>query len=306
MTTIIAKDKCLIADRRVVVNAIKQGIIGVRDAIKIKKLPYCIYGISGFERSPEVGGYSTMLFDNSIATLCALNYLCVGKSDRQKVIMEGTGWTEKMYDHFRNKARKVFNAVGKEFATKLFDHGQSVIITTHDNILLFQNGSITIAEHSEIVVMGSGSKTAHILLDHSVPIEEVYSVLRSSGMPTGAVIDKLCLSDLDEKLVPNLRDPYFAAMIANSARSRIKKEISMKILPADMNTKVKYIAVDVIATLLTIGQVKNKRWYYSKKAVADWRDVIAIANNGKAIKIACDLMEVNEAEYILSKEKAAP
>lgn len=306
MTTIIAKDKCLVADRRVVVNAIKQGIIGVRDAVKIQKLPYCIYGISGFEKSLEVGGYSPILFSNTIATLCALNYLCVDNKEREKVIMEGTGWSRKMFLRFRSKARIAHEAVGKDFATTLMEYRQNLIILTHENILLLQDGIFTRAEHSESVVLGSGAKMAHILLDHNVPYEEIYPALRSCGIPTGAVFDKFCLDDLDKSLVPPLSEPNFTAMISVATSDKIKEALSKGEISEKVATDTYHGMVDLIATLLTIGKVKNKRWYFSKKAVADWRDVEAIVKNMEIISLACNMMRVCEKEYIAAREKAAP
>ena len=301
MTTIIARNGELVADRRKVVNGRRVGIIGVRNEAKIHKLPYCIYGITGFETDESVGiGRGDYFLKSALATLFALSYICEKNKEKDEMLLEKTGWTRPDYTRFRIQLAEIRNVIGTQLAKELQEAGQGVIAMGLFNTIHIQNGTYLTIPITDTVVGGCGTTEASILLDNGRSYKEIYHMLRTSGAPTGIEFDVLSVEKDLDKLFPPLSDPGFIRTIGVISRMAIKRE---KAQGDDVREKeVTYALVEVMATFLMMGRVRDGKWRFFKDPVLKWISADLIKKHYRVFKIACDTCKVKFEDYLKTKE----
>lgn len=303
MTTIIAQKKQLVADRRQVVNAVKAGIVGIRNESKIHKLPYCLYGTAGFVINEKVGGYSKTLFDANLAALCALTYICEKEKQKDTMFLEQTGWSKKDYTNFQGRIDGMRGVVGLEFARDLTRNSQSIVVMTHYNTMIVSD-VFTTALNDEVVVLGSGMEMTHVLLDHGVPYEEIYPALRSSGIPTGSTFEMLTLEKDLPHLFPPLSDYRLHAIISVMVDNKLRRQVKNNLLQKETEARARYVLVEDLATLSMLGKVKEKRWYFNKNAVGNWSDINTVMKHRVKLESMCKLVKVKFEDYLEARKES--
>jgi hypothetical protein len=296
MTTIIARNGELVADRRKVVNYRKAGVIGIRDEAKIYKTDYCLYGISGFELSEDIAdfGMPKILMMRRLATLCALSYVVEGSDDFEKQLLELPGVTTKDVDDLIGKLKPTRNILGGVVARELNEQAMGLVAMTHYNTMHLNNGEFLSMPNKDTVVTGSGMKMACILLDHNFSYDELYPAMRVAGIPTGEKYDKLTLEKDLPRMVPPLSDEQFHRTIVRLFNKSERREKREGILTAEAAMQARGALAEAIATLMSLGKVnKRGRWTYSKKPIFDWTS--DKAKESLFFKKACKMLGVKTA-----------
>lgn len=273
MTTIIARNGELVADRRKVVNYRKTGVIGIRDEPKIYKTDFCLYGISGFELSEEIAdfGMPKVLMMRRLATLFALSYVVEGSDDFEKQLLEIPGVTTKHVDDLIGKLKPARNILGGVVARELEEQAMGLVAMGPYNTMHLNNGEFLSMPNKDTVVTGSGAKMACILLDHNYSYDELYPALRAAGIPTGEKYDKLTLEKDLPKLFPPLDDEQFHRMILRLFNKSERHEKKLSMLTDQAAIEARGALAEAIATLMSLGKVnKRGRWVFSKKPIFDW------------------------------------
>lgn len=302
MTTIILKDNCLVADRRMLVNAGNANVIvGVRDEAKIYKLPYCLYGLSGFEFEIDKDSSMKKMFDNVVATLCALTYICEENKEKDAMIRNGTGWTKSQLTLVQYRASLMVTLIGEYFAQSLFKTGKHLVIVTKYKTLLFENSKFDTYDTNETIVLGSGKKMTHLLLDKGTPFEEIYHVLRSTGVPTGTKLDKFHLNELPD-FFPPIDNVNFYSTIDFYHSTTIKKEFKEGLIPKLTYDRSKCTVVEIIATFISMGKVKNGRYHFYKDAISNWDQASLKNKHIKLLESVCKIMQIPFDEYLNIKK----
>lgn len=307
MTTIIAKNRELIADRRQVVNAAATGIIGVRDEGKIHKLPYCLYGMCGFEMTDIGPRIDPIVFQQSIATICALTAFANDASNSDKridqIFLEQSGWTEEQYENFQRHARLMRDIIAEQFSTDLWNHGQGLLIMTHQAVMMLNEGKFAVYSVKEPVVLGSGVTMVQILLDHGISCEEIYPMLRRHGVPTGTTFDVFSLDkDLPFAMPPMSNTTmlvYISIYIRRSLRSSLKSGKITK------ETRIESLCmlVENIARFMALGKVSRNKWIFNKKSIPEINSVEIIHKNKTLIEKACSIAKVKYQTFLTDVEK---
>lgn len=296
MTTIIARNGELVADRRKVVNFRKTGVIGIRDEAKIYATDYCLYGISGFELSEDIidFGMPKILMLRRLATLFALSHVVEGSDDFEKHLLTIPGVTTKDIDDLTNKLKITRNILGGVVARELDEQAMGLVAMGRYNTMHLNNGEFLSMPNNDTVVLGSGAKMACILLDHNFSYHELYPAMRAAGIPTGEKYDKLTLEkDLPRK-VPPLSDEQFHKTIVRLFNKSERREKKMGILTEEAAMESRGALAEAIATLMSLGKVsKRGRWLWSKKPIFNW--TTDEARDSEYFNKACKMLGVKIA-----------
>jgi hypothetical protein len=296
MTTIIARNKELVADRRKIVNYRKLGVIGVRDAPKIHKEPFCLYGIAGFELTEEITdfGMSKELMLRRLAALFALSYY-TESSEKKALLYELPGASKTMIDGMMEAWRGLRNIIGNQVAREFESFSQSLIAMGRFNTLHFINGEFLTMPNTEIALLGSGVKTAAVLLDHGYTYDQLYPALRRAGIPTGETYDKLTVADDLPDLMPPISHPMLLRTIAILMKKSISWEIKEGILTKEGAHAPRRALAENLATFLSLGNTNSSnRWVFSKKPIWFW-DTPKLRSH-RHYRLACHIVGIEPEE----------
>lgn len=290
MTTLIAMHGELYGDRRKLVNYLKNGIVGVRDENKIRKHPYCLYGVMGFEFADQIKDKNPVLgkyFEHWLTIIAALDYFTDDLFTEHRFAKTTSDKEGLLY--FRITCGALRNMVGKYVAKELEAKGSGLIILTRGRGFVADPEGWVSFNHDDPIVVGIGKTMAAILIDHNTPIAEIYHALRISGCPTGTSFDKLTVSDdLHVDFPPVCEDPFLAIMstlVMSVAMQRLKEEVFTQKGVADCCEDLTM----AIATFLTMGKIKDGKTILSRKPVFDFKS--PASRRTKAWKIAAAFTE---------------
>lgn len=229
MTTLIAKNGELYGDRRKVVNSPRNGIVGVRDDAKIYKLPFCLYGMTGWDYSD--GGIlskrAKALFEQKLAVISALDYF----TDEQFIKHPLHAMLKEMKYHgsFISFCKHFRNLIGRYLAKDLSAASSGLILVTRGGTFVADSKGWDICGRSDTIVVGAGSKMAAILLDHNVPIKDIYYALRAANVPSGTIFDKFTIEeDTSGEFPPVFGEPFLSALYKFVGRSMVRESVDNK------------------------------------------------------------------------------
>lgn len=268
MTTIIAHNGTLIADRMQLVSYTHHGITSVRDSPKIFKLPHCIYGISGTMDLSQTGDELHTLIMKRLAVISILRYFTqthfyqrLHKKIREKKQNE--------YHAFTSELRSLLPLLTEEFAQFLNARELSLIALDRHSSYLFVDGFYYVHNNKATLTLGSASKVAIILLNHGLQIEKIYDSIRNMGAPTGVKLDQFSVQDLDN-LFPPIDDPAFIAAFLN----QVKTSILIKTLQDDngQDQVNSYLdtAIAILAAFGSICEIKDGTVYFNENPTYDY------------------------------------
>lgn len=275
MTTIIARNRELVADRRKVVNYRKAGVVGIRDEPKIYKTPFCLYGISGFEMGEalEDFGMPKLLMMRRLATLFALSYLVEGGDEVEKELLKLPGATDRLVTDLIDNLKSIRNICGVQVAKELDQVEMGIVAMGPFTTLHMASGEFLAMKNIDTVVLGSGVKMTSILLDHNLSYDEIYPALRRSGMPSGEKYDLLSVEHDLPKAYPPISDPQIMRMVARLWRKSELTELKAKTLTPEQMHTARGALAETLATLLSLGRItKRNRWVWSKKPIFSWKE----------------------------------
>lgn len=268
MTTLIAMHGELFGDRRKLVNYLNSGIVGVRDENKIRKHPYCLYGIMGFEFSDQLTKNNAVLgkyFEHWLTTIAALDYFTDDIFSEHRFVKTATNREELSY--FRSTCRALRSMVGKHVAKEMADKGSGLIMLTRGRGFIADSTGWRPFKHSDPIIVGTGKDMATILIDNNIPVAEVYHALRTSGCPTGTKFDKLTVKDdLQFDFPPVCEDHFLAIMVMlvlEVAKERLKEEVFTQ---KGFDDCLEDLTM-AVATFLTMGKIKDGKTVLSRKPV---------------------------------------
>jgi hypothetical protein len=270
MTTLIAMKGELFGDRRKLVNYMKHGIIGVRDESKIRKLPHCLYGVTGFEFSgvDDEASLVSKHFENVISLIATLDYFADRHFNKQK---QATAVADKdSLLKFRINCRVILAIVGKAMAIELEDNRSGLIMLTRGRTFTAIDGIWNFAFHNDPMIVGSGTKLAAVLIDHNKPIDEIYHALRLSGCPTGTTFDKLTVVDDISRDYPRVWDSVFIARMCMRIKTIVRKQVVTGDLTEEYAKEHYELLTQIVATFLTMGKYKDDVPVIARRPVYDF------------------------------------
>lgn len=306
MTTIIAKNRELVADRRKIITGRKTGNIGTRDEPKIYKTPYCLYGISGFEIKEHIPEISvpTLLLQQQLAVIFGMSYFVSGGKAVLDMLESQLNVPRKKLISFRKRIKTIRNIIGTQLGRELQKSCQGVLALGQFNTVHINDGQYLITPNNETLLIGSGTLAASILLDHNVPFEKLYPALRSFGIPTGATFDKLTVDDDLLDMFPPLSDWEFISTAVSNILLATKHEIEIGVLKPDQAELAMGSMARDIATLVTWGRrnPKTGKWIFAKNPEFDWDE--PLPEKKKSLLTMIEKMFLINKEP--NKEKGAP
>lgn len=293
MTTIIARNRELVADRRKIVNFRKIGTVGVRDEPKIYTLPFCHYGLSGFDDSPYISGVmSDFTFKKSIAVIMGLSYLADAPFDKQ------CSWAYPD-DHvnqflgFLESIETLRNVLGTQLAIELNEASRGAVAMGPFTTVHFDKKEFLRIPPEDTVVTGAGVKMACVLLDHNFSYEEIYKGIAASGIPTGEKIDLLKVDDLED-LFPPISHYGFLFHMSSMMKRALRREVKEGVIEDERREPILRLFAGTVATLLTFGRYKDGKMIFKPNRVFSWND--PEARKRKAYKVACDIVGIEVDE----------
>lgn len=268
MTTIIAIQGKLVADRRKAVNYFKAGIVGVRDEPKIHKLPFCIYGTTGFELLRNAKDKLVhQAFEKKLAMIFGLTYFCDAAFLKHPLV-KASGAEEKFVSSFRKRAKALRDIIGHQLADEMESGSKGVIAMGLKDTIIASDREFQVFSNQEPLVLGSGKKAAIILLDHGWSFERIYNALRESGCPTGETFDIL---DTRTELVdsfPPVTDNNFIYGLINAMNTAWNSESYSKRNPTPEEHQLeKDKLAELIAIFLSFGKLENGMMVFSKTPI---------------------------------------
>lgn len=301
MTTIIARNGELVADRRKIIEARLIGTVGVRDEPKIHKLPFCIYGFSGVERDiPRPGDLTKLQLHRRMAVVMGLSYIADCDPLTYEKLLQMEGVRPSHVFHFQQQVGQLRNVAAGQLARELENQNQNMLIMGKFTTVYCTNGGMVVAPNTETLIMGVADRMAAIFLDHNYSYEKLYKAIRHSTSPTGEKIDILKVADLED-LWPPITDPGFIKMAIQMFERSEHYEFKKGILKDEVATHARALIAETIATILTLGKLNKKgQMIFSKvPPVFDWnRD--ARKHRSVPYKLACQMMKV---EPVADKEE---
>lgn len=304
MTTIIARNKVLVGDRRKMVNYRKLDVVGVRDEPKIYKEPFCLYGLSGFE-SVEGGmqfGLSKKMLLRRLATLFALSYYSESY-EKAKLLHGLPGASPMMIMDLMNTWGQMRTIMGMQVARELEKHSQSMVAMGLFNTMHFSNGEFLTMTNTDTVLLGAGLRHAAILIDNGYSYDQIYPSLRRAGVPTGETYDKFTVEDDLRDLMPPISHPALARTIATLMRRSIRWEIEKGMLTPEKAVGARRALAENIATMLSLGNtLRGDYWVFSKKPIWYW-DTPKLRKN-RHYQLACHLVGIKPEEEQKEESKS--
>ena len=272
MTTVIARNKVLVADRRKIVNYRKLDVIGVRNEAKIYKEPFCLYGVAGYEATPAINGYgmSRELLLRRLAVLFALSYYTESK-EKRKLLYGLPGASPIMIESMVASWGEMRTIMGMQVARELNEFSQSVVAMGQFNTMHFTDGEFLTMPNTDTVLLGAGARHAVILIDNGYSYDKIYPALRRAGVPTGETYDMFTVEDDLPDLMPPISHPTLVRTIATLMRKAIRWEMKKGMLTPESAIGPRRALAENLATFLSLGNtLRGNYWVFSKKPIWDW------------------------------------
>lgn len=289
MTTIIAQNGKLAADRRKAVNHYKTGIIGVRNESKIVKLPFCLYATMGYDLPSDTVGEENVIKDRvtqQLAVLFALSYFC-GKRFYKTPLYRYLKESKIPTAEFSINVRSLRLIIGKFVSIEMDEAGRGLLAMDGHTTLFMEHGNFNAYNNKEIITAGSGRKVASILIDKGWKLEDIYKAVRTSGAPTGAEFEVYDTRKEFADEFPPIGSLDFLLMFSALIKSYAKNGVAEKNLTPETANNLLLTLTTVIAGFMSIGKLHNGKVIFNKKQKLYYylpQDADAIA-----FKLACTI-----------------
>lgn len=249
MTTIIAINQKIYADRRKVVNNTTEGMIGSEHGDKITTTSFCHYATTGFV--PE--GFQAKQIDHTLAAIFVLLHVAHSQSNFRK---SAAG---KMFFEACGLRRIKFttNMLIDRLKVYCIDAECSLLAVNDTHHVLVRGKDTAYGLKNTCSILGAGSKMAGILLHHREPIESIYEAIRGAGLPTGATVDMKDGATFASDKIPPITDPYFVGRVTFELDQFISK-----LNPTDTTDDALPLITDVISVismLYGMGRYNKKK-----------------------------------------------
>lgn len=270
MTTLIAKDGELFGDRRKVINYLRNGIIGIRNEPKIIKLPFCLYGLSGYDLAAGAPNKDAIQerFEHKLAVICALDYF--GSELFLKHAFHKAFKNLPNFRSFVGACIRLRNKLGKALAKDLQEQCAHLIMLTHSHTFVIDNASWLQYDNNETLIIGAGKKAAAIFIDHNLPMSELYYALRSQGCPTGPTFDRLSVKEDLGAAFPPICDEDFLQVLTFFSKATFRKELRAEAVSKEEYEENLEGLAKIVAAFLTMGELKDNTFYFSDKPNFDY------------------------------------
>lgn len=304
MTTIIARNRELVGDRRKLINARKLGVVGVRDEAKIHKTPFCFYGISGWEVDDNLKiGMPKFKMLRRLSVLFTLSYIASDDEEKDRYLLENLGWDKRVYELFKEAMGDMRNLMGNAFAHELNEFGQHLVAMGQYETIHIQGKEFLALPNFDTVILGAGDKMAAVLLDNGLSYDEIYHTLRTHAIPTGIKYDVLNVDRDLPKMIPNFSDSMFIkvmVLLFNKALAREKKQNIIK--DAQHEIDARYVMAARMAVFMAMGKIVRGKWKFNRNIpdVFSFKDPISFKN--KFYREACEMLKIIPEENPLWKE----
>jgi PAS domain-containing protein len=266
LTTIIAQKKQISADRRKIVNGHGVGLIGVRDETKLAVTPYCIYGCSGFEFSDDQAETAKLNHQQRLATIFALHYFLEDRF-RQTEFYRFAILDLDAFFKFRKRLERLRGMLGQALSEAINARDQQMIAVGIETTFVFYNGAFHVYNNDEPAIIGAGRKQAAILLDHGLPLSDVYESLRDSGIPTGYEFETLGIDQLDASLFPPVLDNDFLLELFSNVDEVLQVDLKLNLIEEKDRAESLKRLTETIATFLSLGEYRDGLIHFNKASI---------------------------------------